>query len=47
MVVLVGNSGGSHIRLLPALNAAIVLWKMKASSDAFAFRPRLSLLAGP
>lgn len=40
MVVLVGNSGGSYIRLPRALNAAIVLWKMKASLDAFQFRPR-------
>lgn len=40
MVVLVGNSGGSYIRLPRALNAAIVLWKMKASLDAFQFRTR-------
>lgn len=40
MVVLVGNSGGSYIRLPRAVNAAIVLWKMKASLDAFQFRPR-------
>ena len=47
MVVLVGNSGSSYIQLLHALNAAIVLCKMKASSDALVFKPRLSLLAGP
>lgn len=47
MVVLEGNSGGSYIRLLRAVNAAIVLETMKASLDAFQFRPRLPLLAGP
>lgn len=47
VVVLAGNSGGSYIQLLRAVNAAIVLWKMKESLDAFQLRPWLSVLTGP